>query len=109
MFDAAGMGRLVITNGALGATETFGGLLPVWADVEDLGTLLKELLADPDALGAKAAALQKEVLAKHTYRRRAVELKALLQKHDLLPERGLSPACHKVGKANQVSWIVWSS
>ncbi|MCA9549416.1 MAG: glycosyltransferase, partial [Myxococcales bacterium] len=79
VFDALGAGVLVVTNGELGARETFGELLPTYHDRASLSAVLTELLADDAAREARAAALQARVEEAHTYRVRARELKVILQ------------------------------
>jgi spore maturation protein CgeB len=79
VFDALGAGTLVVTNGALGAEETFGGLLPTYHDQASLTALLNGLLADEAALRARAQALQAQVQERHTYAVRARELQSILR------------------------------
>lgn len=78
VFDALAAGVLVITNGEAGAREVFGGLLPTYQTREELQTLLDRYLGDEAVRRELVAQLQREVLEKHTYARRARELRSIL-------------------------------
>jgi spore maturation protein CgeB len=78
VFDALASGVLVITNGELGAKETFDGLLPTYESVEELEEKLAYFLEHPTAREALAAKLNYIVTHQHTYRKRAHELKAII-------------------------------
>lgn len=79
VYDALASGALVITNGAIGAEETFNGELPVWRSKEELNELLKFYLDDADARRKKVRELQDFVLNHHTYKIRAQTFKDVLK------------------------------
>lgn len=79
VFDALAAGSLVITNGKLGATETFAGLLPSFSTSDELHELLNFYLINEDARHEKVSQLQTFVLKHHTYQLRAARLIELLE------------------------------
>ena len=79
VFDALATGALVITNGAIGAEETFKGKLPVWKSQEDLNNLIEYYLTNEDARIAKVKELQEIISKNHTYENRAYNLKKCLE------------------------------
>ena len=79
VFDALAAGCLVLTNNEIGAEETFGGLLPVFRNREELEALLKKYLEDDAARLEKAAELRRSVLENHTYAARAEQLAGLIR------------------------------
>lgn len=85
VFDALAAGRLVFTNGALGAQETFEGLLPSFESSDELEELLKLYMTDKQAYREKTEALRSFVLTYHTYDIRAKQLKDILAQ-TLLPD-----------------------
>lgn len=82
VYDALAAGALVITNGVVGAKETFEGLLPCFETQEEFDQILKYYMEQEEERIALVAKLQKLVLAKHTYDVRAVQLREILQKHN---------------------------
>ncbi len=48
VYDAIASGTLVLTNGVIGAQETFNGKLPVWKSQEDLKNLIEYYLTNED-------------------------------------------------------------
>ncbi|WP_313412583.1 glycosyltransferase family protein, partial [Rhodospirillum rubrum] len=76
VFDALAAGRLVLSNGALGAQEIFGDALPCFSGAEELTALVRSYLTDEAARQAKVATLRAMVLAGHTYAHRAEEFRA---------------------------------
>ncbi|MEO1352481.1 MAG: glycosyltransferase [Cyanobacteria bacterium J06635_15] len=78
VFDAIAAGSLPITNGELGAHETFGSLLPTYSSRETLESQLHRYLTDTALLDKTVSALRQEVLTHHTYDVRADELKQML-------------------------------
>ena len=79
VFDALATGTLVVTDNEEGAAELFDGLLPA-ADGED--ALIAEVnrwLDDSAARQERARQLRELVLERHTYARRAQELRAILR------------------------------
>ena len=71
VFDALGCGALVISNNKLGSEELFEGLLPTYADPQELRSLLDRYLGDDTARSDTANRLREIVLEKHTYAHRA--------------------------------------
>lgn len=80
VYDALACGTLVITNGAIGARETFQGKLPVWKSKAELNNLIEFYLNHEDARKEKTKELQEFVLTNHTYPNRADHLKKTLEK-----------------------------
>lgn len=85
VFDALAAGRLVVTNGVIGADETFEGLLPSFETKEEFNALIKKYLADDQAYSSKVNELREFVLKNHTYDIRANQLISFL-KSRLLPD-----------------------
>jgi O-antigen biosynthesis protein len=83
VYDALASGALVITNGEIGANETFEGKLPVYRTKEELNSLIEYYMSHEDERRAKIKQLQKFVLENHTYDHRAETLKDVLKKHTL--------------------------
>jgi len=78
VFDALACGTLVITNGAEGAKETFGGLLPTYNSGEELTNLIEHFINHPEEREQLAQRLQHIVTCEHSYETRALELKHIL-------------------------------
>ncbi|WJI08606.1 glycosyltransferase [Methanobacterium sp. CWC-01] len=78
VYDALATGTLVITNGKIGAEETFKGLLPYFTTKEELAQLLEYYLTHPEKRIKIAQKLQKYTLQNHTYQNRAQTLKKTL-------------------------------
>ncbi len=81
VYDALAAGVLTLTNGELGANETFNGNLPVFRSKEELNNLIKYYLDNEDARITKVKELQDFVLKNHTYENRANTLKKVLEQH----------------------------
>lgn len=81
VFDAIASGVLVVTNGDLGAEETFNGILPVYKSKEELKELLEFYLSNEDERKAKINELQDFVLSQHTYDQRAEKIKSSLESY----------------------------
>lgn len=79
VFDAIAGGTLVLTNGIVGAKETFGDLLPVYDSKNELHSLLNEYLNDHTKRKEKIERLQKFINNHHTYRIRAQLMKQKLE------------------------------
>jgi GT2 family glycosyltransferase/spore maturation protein CgeB len=79
VFDALATGTLVVTNGAVGAEETFQGLLPVWNSAEELHSLIEYYLENDAVRKKKVHQLQEFVLENHTYQNRAGTFKEVLE------------------------------
>ncbi|MCB1756283.1 MAG: glycosyltransferase [Gammaproteobacteria bacterium] len=86
VYDALAAGALVLTNGGLGAKETFNGLLPVYSSSEELHRQIDFYLSDEEARLAKILELQDFVLAQHTYAHRVTQLLKLLAQNKSLPD-----------------------
>ncbi|MDO5836953.1 MAG: glycosyltransferase [Methanobacterium sp.] len=83
VFDAIASGVLVVTNGDLGAEETFNGILPVYKSKEELKELLEFYLSHEEDRKAKIKELQDFVLSHHTYDQRAEKIKSCLENYIL--------------------------
>ena len=81
VFDALGSGRLVLTNGAMGAEELFGDLLPVFDSKAQLEDLVDRYLSDSRERRSLAEAAQSIVLKNHTYDHRASYLRTVLKEY----------------------------
>ena len=73
VFDALAAGALVVTNGAAGAREVFGDLLPSYDNKQELEALLWTYLGDDAAREARVEELRALVEAEHTYAARAAQ------------------------------------
>ena len=78
VFDALATGTLVVTDNVAGARELFGEDLPAATDPDGLARLAEQHLADPEGSRRLAERLRAVVLERHTYARRAVELREAL-------------------------------
>lgn len=83
VYDALASGTLVLTNGEVGAKETFNGKLPVFRSKEELNNLIKYYMDHEDLRLEKIKQLQKFVLEIHTYENRAHKLKEIIEKNFL--------------------------
>jgi len=83
VFDAIASGVLVVTNGDLGAEETFKGILPVYKSKEELKELLDCYLSHEEERKSKINELQEFVLSQHTYDQRAEKIKSCLESYIL--------------------------
>jgi len=85
ILDATAAGAVVVSDHLPEVVELFGDLVPTWRTAEELGAVLDELAADPDAARARADAARAIVLAGHTFDHRVRELDVLLRRHGLHP------------------------
>ncbi len=83
VFDAIASGVMVVTNGDLGAEETFKGILPVYKSWEELKKLLEFYLSHENERNAKIKELQDFVLSHHTYDQRAEKIKSCIESYIL--------------------------
>ena len=81
VFDTLACGTLIVTNGALGAEETFNGKLPVFKSKKELNHLIKFYLSNDDERNRKIRELQRYVLDKHTYINRALKVREILEEY----------------------------
>lgn len=81
VFDALASGALVLTNGFLGAQETFGGELPTYSNSNELKEKLVYYLDNEDERTKKVNELRRFVLENHTYDNRAEEITEILTSH----------------------------
>ncbi|MCW8925544.1 MAG: glycosyltransferase [Xanthomonadales bacterium] len=79
VFDALAAGVLVITNGEIGAVETFGDFLPTYGSIEDLENKINYFMENPEERESSADILHQLVISEHTYVTRAHELKGILE------------------------------
>lgn len=78
IFDGLASGKLVITNGEIGAKELFGDKLPVYHDADSLKEQIEFYLSEPELMDATVEELRSIVLKQHTYKVRADELIEIL-------------------------------
>lgn len=78
VFDALATGTIVITNNVVGAAELMDPDFPTWSDPESLASATAALLADETRADELAARYRALVLERHTYDRRAAELRDIL-------------------------------
>lgn len=78
VFDALAAGALVLTNGCIGAEETFEGLLPCFQNEQEFHQLLTYYLEHTEERKELVGKLQQFVLLNHTYDVRADRLKEIL-------------------------------
>lgn len=81
VYDALASGTLVLTNGEIGAKETFNGKLPVFTSKEELNNLIEYYMDNEDERIARVQELQEFVLKHHTYENRALKVKEVLEEH----------------------------
>jgi GT2 family glycosyltransferase len=79
VFDALASGALVITNGRIGAEETFQGKLPSFSSKDELNHLINYYLTHEDERKKKTIELQEFVVENHTYLNRAQTFKSSLE------------------------------
>lgn len=90
VFDALAAGKLVITNGGLGAQETFEGMLPSFDSTEKFNALIEKYMTDEKAYQKKVDELRKFVLENHTYDIRAEQLLDFLKAEKLLDNKKIA-------------------
>lgn len=78
VFDALAAGVLVITNSRTASEDAFRGLLPVYADREDLTQKIRHYMQNPQERRALVAKLQSLVQSEHSYAARADQVAASL-------------------------------
>lgn len=83
VFDALAAGVLVMTNGLIGAQETFDGWLPSFETTEDFNEKLLYYLENDAEREALVTKLQQFVLENHTYDVRANQLKEILLDYNM--------------------------
>ncbi|MBU3618787.1 glycosyltransferase [Polynucleobacter sp. JS-Fieb-80-E5] len=74
VYDAIASGALVITNGALGSTDAFDGILPVYSSSQELESLIWKYLSNDESRIELVKKLQEKILSSHTYHHRASQL-----------------------------------
>ena len=80
VFDVIASGTLVITNGTIGANETFNGMLPNFNSKSELNDLIKFYLENDKDRIDKIKKLNDFVLKNHTYEKRALTIKNTIEK-----------------------------
>ncbi len=78
LFDALAAGAIVVTDNTLGARELFDADFPTWESPETLGQAVDALLADDVRREELLARYRAVVLERHTYARRAEEMRSVL-------------------------------
>ncbi len=89
VFDALAAGCLVISDNPTGSDEWFDGLLPTYTNREGLRRQLDTYLSDDSARTALVHKLRSLVLARHTYRQRAVQFTSAIEDAVARPEVGI--------------------
>jgi len=90
VFDALGAGRLVLTNGTIGAEDTFRNLLPSFSNQEEFLQLLSDYLKNPKKRERKVKELQSFVLENHTYDIRASKFLDIIKALFAGPEKKIA-------------------
>lgn len=90
VFDALAAGKLVITNGGLGAQETFEGMLPSFDSTKKFNALIEKYMTNEKAYQKKVHELRKFVLENHTYDIRAEQLLDFLKTEKLLDNKKIA-------------------
>lgn len=78
VFDALASGVLVLTNGGIGAQNTFGDMLPTYETPEELQELLRYYLSHEEERKLLASELQAYVREYHSYDYRAKQFVEIL-------------------------------
>ena len=78
VLDALACGTLVASNDAAGVRTLFDEEFPVWDDGTTLGAHARRARDDPGWASGLAARYREEVIARHTYRHRAAQLRDAL-------------------------------
>jgi len=81
VYDAISSGALVLTNGKIGAQETFEWKLPYFRSPEELNDLISYYLKNEEERLSKIKELQEFVINNHTYENRALTLKNILDNY----------------------------
>jgi spore maturation protein CgeB len=102
VFDALAAGTLVVTNCEDGVRELFDEDFPVWSSRETLRARLDELLGDDAWRRELAERYRAVVLERHTYARRAEQLRDIL-----LGEAGRPSFCLKIGAPTREAAPRW--
>lgn len=79
VFDALAAGALVVTNTRTGSDELFDGLLPVYTNSVELKRILLYYLTHEEERKQLVKKLRIHVLHAHTYRNRAIQVRASLE------------------------------
>jgi glycosyltransferase involved in cell wall biosynthesis len=74
VFDALACGAFVASNDPAGVRELFGESFAVFSDAESLAALAREAIEDPEGVVGRTAELRRQVLERHTYAHRALQL-----------------------------------
>lgn len=81
VFDALSSGTLVLTNGELGARNTFGELLPTYSTAQDLQEQIRYFLENEKERHSLVTKLQADVRENHSYDCRAKQLIEILSQY----------------------------
>lgn len=91
VFDVLACGTPLVTDEMPEVTAIFGDLVPTWRTPDELRTVVRGLLDEPDEARARAAAARAVVVADHSFDRRAEVVLAALAALDP-PIRGVEGA-----------------
>lgn len=89
VFDALAAGKLVLTNGVIGAYETFNGKLPSFSTQQELEDKLIYFMENEVERKLLVSQLQKFVLENHTYEVRARDFINIIRNSLSLNEKGI--------------------
>lgn len=78
VFDAFASGCLVLTNGTMGNTDLFNGMIPEYHSKEELQDKINYYMEHTHEKEKIVQEIQEIILEKHTYKHRATKLKSLL-------------------------------
>ena len=90
VFDAIAAGCLVLTNGKVGAEETFCGILPTYSNKKEFTKLIIFYMRNPQEREKKIEELKNFVLENHTYDIRADYLLNIVKERYKLREEKIS-------------------
>jgi glycosyltransferase involved in cell wall biosynthesis len=92
IFDVLACGAPIVSDDVPEIHGLFGDAVPTYRTADELGVLVREILADPVAARERAAAGRAEVLQHHTFDHRARQLLDLAHRHGLWAPTGTIPA-----------------
>lgn len=78
VFDVLACGGCVVSDDVPGMADLVDGAVITFTDRDDVGSVVRAALADPEGRAARAARGRAAVLARHTWERRAAELVTLV-------------------------------
>ena len=79
LYDVLACGTPVISDPVEGIGDIFGGAVSEYRSIEELSSLVEDVLRDPTRAKRRAELGRRRVLARHTFDHRAEELLEALQ------------------------------